>query len=164
MHRLSNHNSIPQRKTIARPKLKIFQSIKQTAVLAVIAKTLLSFNQLGFSQILNCSANCGRRHFCVGGYSVYRGPAYAILVGAILEIDIHDKGSVRQVHFINRFKSAYFCSPPFRWIRGCIGLVCGFCVFCCSITRLLPLPDFESSFLSDFLFVAGFSGSLFSAG
>ena len=73
----------------------LFQSIKQAAVLSVIAIPLLGFNQLGFSQILNCSAHCGRRHFCVGGYSVYRGPAYAVFVGAILEIDIHDKGSVR---------------------------------------------------------------------
>ena len=142
----------------------LFQSIKQAAVLSVIAIPLLGFDQLGFSQILNCSAYCGRRQFCVGGYSVYSGPAYSIFVGAVFEIDINYKCSVRQVHFINWFKSSYFCSPPFRWIRGCIGLVCGFCVFCCSITRLLPLPDFESSFLSDFLFAASFSGSLFSAG
>ena len=92
----------------------LFQSIKQAAVLSVIAIPLFGFNQLGFSQILDCSAHCGRRQLCVGGYSVYRGPAYAVFVGSVFEVDIYDKGSVRQVHFINRFKSAYFCSPPFR--------------------------------------------------
>ena len=73
----------------------LFQSIKQAAVLSVIAIPLFGFNQLGFSQILDCSAYCGRRQLCVGGYSVYRGPAYSVLVGAVLEVDINDKGSVR---------------------------------------------------------------------
>ena len=73
----------------------LFQSIKQAAVLTVIAVSLLGFNQLRFAQILDRSANCGRRHFGVGGYSVYGGPAYTVLVGAVLEIDIHHKGSVR---------------------------------------------------------------------
>ena len=73
----------------------LFQSIKQAAVLSVIAIPLFGFNQLGFTQILNCSANCGRRHFCVGGYSVYRGPAHTVLVRTVFEIDINNKGSVR---------------------------------------------------------------------
>ena len=38
----------------------LFQSIKQAAVLPVIAIPLFGFNQLGFSQIFYCSAHCGR--------------------------------------------------------------------------------------------------------
>ena len=73
----------------------LFQSIKQAAVLSVIAIPLFGFNQLGFSQILDCSAHCGRRQFCVGGYSVYRGPAYTVFIGAVFEVDINHKGWVR---------------------------------------------------------------------
>lgn len=94
---------------------RLFQLIKQTAFGIVLAVALFGFNKVCLSEIAQGTADGGLRQLQFLGDCRDRRPTFAVLVGAVIKINIHGYSPVRKVGAVEKVKTAYRCSPPQRY-------------------------------------------------
>ena len=82
----------------------------------MLAISLLSFQQSGFTKILQGSAHGRLRQFQFSGDGRNRRPAFTVFVGSIRKVDIDGFCTVRELHAIQKIKSAYRDLPPAAWV------------------------------------------------
>ena len=80
---------------------------KQAALAALFAITLLRFNKSFTAEVMKCTSYRRLRQFEVARYRRYSGPALAILVRTVKEINIHRHGAVRQLGAVEKIKTAH---------------------------------------------------------
>ena len=88
--------------------------VKQTALAAFLAVSLLGFEQPCFFKVTDSAANGGSRELEIGGYGRYGRPTLVVIIRPVGEIDIHRHGSVRQFGAVKKIKTARCFAPPFR--------------------------------------------------
>ena len=76
---------------------RLFQLIKQAAFRVVLAVALLGFDEVSFPQIVQSPADGGLRELQLLCNRRDRRPAFAVLVGTVVKINVHRYSAVRQV-------------------------------------------------------------------
>ena len=88
---------------------------KKTAVAAVGAVTLLGFQESFFAKIIKRTAYSGLGQLQFFGDCGDGGPAFAVLVGSVGQVDVNGDRTVGKIRAVQEIKLAHRTSPPVFW-------------------------------------------------